>query len=185
MSAGVATSYAQRGASTTLLGATLLLLVLGSIMVYSTTAPLTLGDFIPPHLARHSLGLILGVAAAWMLSHIPHRVLRYAAPALFVATLAALAVVPFVGIRVNGAQRWLSLPGVGVFQPGELAKFAHSPLGRGPRFVPRRLRIDQTFARGRHAPNYAPKRDPMSRRGRPAGGPSSSSSPISATPRCS
>ncbi|NNL84331.1 MAG: FtsW/RodA/SpoVE family cell cycle protein, partial [Myxococcales bacterium] len=124
MSASLANVSAQRGASTTLLGAAFALLGLGSIMVYSTTAPLALGSFIPPHLARHGVGLLLGLTTAWLLSRVPLRVLRFAAPALFLATLVALAAVPFIGLRVNGAQRWLALPGVGVFQPGELAKFA-------------------------------------------------------------
>lgn len=92
-------------------------------MIYSTTAPLSFGNFVPPHLARHGVGIALGLVSALTLAYLPTRALRTLAPLLFVAGIVALVAVLLTGIKVNGAQRWLSLPMLGVVQPGELAKF--------------------------------------------------------------
>jgi cell division protein FtsW len=102
-----------------------LLVALGIVMLYSTTAPLALGERIPPHFLRQlgavtvalvvAAGALLAPTAAWR---------RFSRPAwaLAVALLAATAV---AGQDVNGARRWLEIPGVGfAFQPGEFAKWA-------------------------------------------------------------
>lgn len=124
MSTTFLSSPFPRGASSLLVGSSLLLIGLGCVMIYSTTAPLTLGDFVPPHLARHGLGVFLGLLAALFFAYLPSRAFRILGPVLFVLAILALCAVPLIGIKVNGAQRWLPLPGLGVFQPGELAKFA-------------------------------------------------------------
>src|SRR4029079_10227373 len=68
------------------------------------------------------LGLVLMIAA----SRTDFRLLRYAAIPVFWVTLALLAIVliPGIGTSAFGSRRWLYLPGVGGFQPAELAKLA-------------------------------------------------------------
>jgi cell division protein FtsW len=56
---------------------------------------------------------------------LPGRALRRLAMPVWLLTLALLLATVFFGIEVNGARRWLEIPGVGFrFQPGELAKCA-------------------------------------------------------------
>ncbi|MBQ0133968.1 MAG: putative lipid II flippase FtsW [Clostridiales bacterium] len=72
---------------------------------------------------RQLLFALLGVGAMAFCSLIPLRVYeRLALPALPGALL-LLALVPVVGVKVNGARRWISL-GITTFQPSELAKLA-------------------------------------------------------------
>lgn len=68
------------------------------------------------------LGLVLMVVA----SRTDFRVLRYAAIPVFVLTMGLLFIVliPGIGTTAFGSRRWLYLPGLGGFQPAELAKLA-------------------------------------------------------------
>ena len=69
-----------------------------------------------------ALGLVLMIAA----SRTDFRLLRYAAIPVFWVTLALLVIVliPGIGTSAFGSRRWLYLPGMGGFQPAELAKLA-------------------------------------------------------------
>jgi len=101
-----------------------LLAGVGIVMVYSATAPLAIGELVPPHFVRHLLavGLALGCAAA--ATRIPLVAWRRLAMPLWVAGVALLAATLVVGVEANGANRWLALPGVPVrFQPAEIAKW--------------------------------------------------------------
>ncbi len=110
--------------------AALLLAATGLVMVYSAsiataeTARYT-GNNAAWFLARHSAYLGVALAAAIAVFLIPARMWQKAAPWLFVAALAllALVLVPGFGREVNGARRWLDLPGFG-FQPSEAMKLA-------------------------------------------------------------
>ncbi len=113
------------GAEHSVVVAASLLAGLGLVMVYSITAPLALETRLPPHFARHALALAAGGLLAFAASRAPLRLWWVAAPPLWLLALAALGWTALDGLRVNGAQRWLVLPGVGVsVQPAELAKFA-------------------------------------------------------------
>ena len=104
--------------------ATLVLSAMGLVMVYSATAPLALGAWVPPHFERQLGGVVLGLALAFAAMRIPLAAWHRAALPLWAISVALLAATLAIGVRVNGAQRWLALPGVGtVLQPGELAKF--------------------------------------------------------------
>jgi cell division protein FtsW len=95
---------------------------IGIVMVYSTTAHLAPESFVPPHLARHLAGVIAGLVLGVLLFRTPlAHVRRFALPLWGVAVLLLVATL-VVGTRVNGAQRWLVLPGLGGFQPAEFAK---------------------------------------------------------------
>jgi len=94
-------------------------------MVFSTTAPLSVGEPIPPHFLRHVGAVLAGGVLALAVSRLPLRVWHALALPLWTLVLALLAITLWAGVQVNGAQRWLSIPGTGsAFQPAELAKFA-------------------------------------------------------------
>jgi cell division protein FtsW len=65
--------------------------------------------------ALHMRWLVLGLAAMFIASLLGKEMARRLSILVFVAMLAALALVPFAGVEVNGARRWI---GIGMtFQP--------------------------------------------------------------------
>jgi cell division protein FtsW len=110
--------------------AALLLAALGLVMVYSASIAIAeaaryTGNNAAWFLMRHAVYLGLALIAALMVFLVPARLWQKAAPWLFMAGLVALALVlvPGFGREVNGARRWLDLPGFGV-QPSEAMKLA-------------------------------------------------------------
>jgi cell division protein FtsW len=110
-----------------LLGAVLLLTMLGVVMVYSASAVYAgarLGDglwFFKRQLAGAGLGLI-ALLAAMRIGY--RRLEKLATPLLLLALVLLLLVhVPGLGRAAGGARRWLSLGPV-QFQPSELVKLA-------------------------------------------------------------
>ncbi|MFP6836972.1 MAG: rod shape-determining protein RodA [Pseudomonadales bacterium] len=71
-------------------------------------------------IVRMGLALLAMVVAAQLQ---PQFYLRWA-PVVYVAGVALLVLVLFVGATVKGSQRWLDLPGLPRFQPSELMKIA-------------------------------------------------------------
>lgn len=104
---------------------TLLLLSVGVLMSYSTTATLDLEQRIPPLFLNHIVALVTGVVAAAVAYRIPLRVWRKLALPLWAFSVFLLGLTWVLGVEVNGAARWLAIPGVGMrFQPAEISKFA-------------------------------------------------------------
>jgi cell division protein FtsW len=100
------------------------------VMVYSASIAIAeaaryTGNNAAWFLMRHAVYLGLALIAALMVFLVPARLWQKAAPWLFMAGLVALALVlvPGFGREVNGARRWLDLPGFGV-QPSEAMKLA-------------------------------------------------------------
>lgn len=111
-----------------LLTATLCLLALGAVMVYSASSARTLlqgqGDG-TTYLVRY---LVFGAIGFVALQVIARRgldgVVRWTGPLLGFSLVCLLAVkVPGLGVSINGAQRWLGVGPV-QFQPSEVAKLA-------------------------------------------------------------
>lgn len=108
----------------------LLLLTVGVVMVLSASYPRAYYD--PGHVTggrpayyfvRQLLFAVLGLGALWLASRFPMGFYRrYAFPFLGLTVLLLL-LVPFVGVRANGARRWLGIGGL-TLQPSELAKLA-------------------------------------------------------------
>ncbi|MAG32980.1 MAG: stage V sporulation protein E [Deltaproteobacteria bacterium] len=101
------------------------LIAMGVVMSYSATAALALDAKVPPLFFDHLTGLGIGLVAAAGAYLLPASTLRRLAIPVWLATVAMLVATLLMGVEVNGAQRWLAIPGVGLrFQPGELAKCA-------------------------------------------------------------
>lgn len=101
------------------------LLGLGLLMVHSASVTSRPTDFEEVYLSRHLLFLAIGVVAAGVAAFLPADFWKRAAPWLFLITLLLLAavLVPGIGVRVKGAQRWIRYGGFSI-QPSELAKIA-------------------------------------------------------------
>ncbi len=118
-----------------LLFSVLALTVMGVIMVYSSTALMSLsqgkrlitaqGDYQFFFLKRHIMTLAISVTAMLIFYRLtPRHMKAIAIPLLVIAVLMLLAVfIPGVGLKINGARRWLKL-WPSTFQPSEFAKFA-------------------------------------------------------------
>jgi cell division protein FtsW len=111
----------------TLFLATLLLVALGLTMVYSATGILAREKFHDStyFLKKEALAAVIGFAGLFIAKTVPiefYRKIVY--PLLGLALiLLVLVLVPGIGTKVAGAQRWLRLGGFS-FQPSELSKIA-------------------------------------------------------------
>lgn len=111
-----------------LLGATLLLLIVGLIMVMSASTVVSFratGSSYTLFL-RQLLFAIIGLIAMVALSRMPVSFFRRMAyPAIVVSFVSLILVlVPGIGVEVNGQRNWISLGGPFRLQPSEFAKLA-------------------------------------------------------------
>ncbi len=105
-----------------LFGATLLLLSIGILMIYSATACIT-GESLDWQSAviRQAAYAVVGVLAMAVLALIDYRLYASLRWVLWLATIGLLAVVSVIGQITHGAQRWIDLRFF-LFQPSELSK---------------------------------------------------------------
>jgi cell division protein FtsW len=108
--------------------ATLCLLALGAIMVYSASSAESLldGSGDPSYyLKRYVAIAIVGLVVLHLASRYGLKVVKAVTPVLLLASfgLTALVMLPGVGVTVNGATRWLGA-GPLQFQPSELLKLS-------------------------------------------------------------
>lgn len=101
-----------------------ILSAIGIVMVYSTTAHLEPGSFLPPFLGRHLSGVAAGLALGVLLFRTPLPKVRRLAMPFWLLSVSLVAATLVFGTEVNGAARWLTIPGLGSFQPSEFAKLA-------------------------------------------------------------
>jgi len=105
--------------------AAFVLLGMGLVMSYSTTAPLAFDHLVPPLFVSQAGAVVAGLIAACIAAYAPLAWLRVAALPLWALGVALLVATDLFGSEVNGAQRWLAIPGAGFrFQPVELVKVA-------------------------------------------------------------
>ncbi len=108
-----------------LLLVTLSLVGVGIVMIYSASAIRAqerFGDptfFLKKQLVYACVGLL---AMAWAVGR-DLKTLQRLTPILFLGSLLLLLLVPHIGIRINGARRWIRFFGFS-FQPAELAKLS-------------------------------------------------------------
>lgn len=114
-------------AAITLLVVMLMLLTVGVVMLFSTSAVYAKERYGDAHylLKRQLAWMLLGGGGCVMAASVPYPKLRGIATWVLVASavLLLLVLIPHVGLKVGGARRWL---GVGPFrfQPSEFAKLA-------------------------------------------------------------
>ena len=110
------------------LGCSLLLLALGLVMVLSTSSAVALGSGAPPFGAfeKQLLGAGLGLPLMWIIAKFPPRLFRAFGYPLMGLSVLGLLLVLVHGTTVDGAERWINLPGMGgvQLQPSEFAKLA-------------------------------------------------------------
>ncbi|MGH2456772.1 MAG: putative lipid II flippase FtsW [Candidatus Limnocylindria bacterium] len=111
-----------------LLTAVLALVAIGVVMVYSASSVRSYLASADPAAQgmQQAIWAVLGLAAMLLASRVDFRLLRYLAIPAYVGTLVLLVLVllPGVGTEAFGSRRWIVVPGVGSFQPAELAKLA-------------------------------------------------------------
>lgn len=101
-----------------LLAALLLLCAGGLFVLYSA------GGESLSLVVRQAIRMAAGFVVLFIMAQIPPRSYRFWAPFLYGLGLVLLILVVIAGIEAKGAQRWLSLPGIGRFQPAEIMKLA-------------------------------------------------------------
>jgi cell division protein FtsW len=143
----------------TLAWASLLLLAIGLVMVYSASIAMAEASAYTGYrpwyfLVRHALFVVAGLLAALVAFQVPLKGWQRAAPYLFMlgAVLLVAVLVPAVGKQVNGSKRWLSLYVVNL-QPSELMKlfvvlYAASYAVRKASFLHAEQPLRQTLLKG-------------------------------------
>lgn len=113
------------------LALTLLLVGIGLVMLLSASYPSAFYSNASNHDPRYYFNrqagfALLGIAAMYLVSRFDYQ--RWRGLSLVVLVIAVLlllmVLIPGLGVRVNGALRWLKIPGLPQFQPSEIAKFA-------------------------------------------------------------
>jgi cell division protein FtsW len=110
----------------TLFVATLLLVCLSVIMVYSASAVVAMERFQQPYLflTKQLMWATLGLAVLWIVMRVDYQM--YREPVFIWSSLAIVAlclIAVMFSPPVNNARRWFSIGGLGI-QPSELAKLA-------------------------------------------------------------
>ena len=106
-----------------LLGAVLLLLGGGLVIVYSAsihTASIK-QDFGAHYLVRNGFHVCCGLFVMWFMSRVPYRILQRMVPFLVIFALASMILLVPLGHTAGRATRWYNFK-VFMFQPSELAK---------------------------------------------------------------
>lgn len=103
---------------------TLILVVMGLIMLYSASYPAALSRFgDSQHYIKDQIFFaIIGIAAMFIISHIDYHFYIKILPLITFVTYILLIAVLFM-TPIKGCRRWISIPGIGSFQPSEIAKF--------------------------------------------------------------
>lgn len=109
-----------------LLGATVLLLALGLVMVLSASSivSLRLHDSVYTLAQRQALFAMLGMAGLLVTSRMPIRLWRMAAWSSLAVALVLLVAVLIIGVEVSGQKNWIDIVGPFRLQPSEIAKLA-------------------------------------------------------------
>lgn len=135
------------GVDSVLLGAFISLLVLGLIMVFSST--IAMGEqnlqTNTRHFWRHLLHVGIGVFLTFVVATIPVRFWQRTSVLILIGAIAMLGVLLLIGVEVNGSQRWIALAGFRL-QPGEVAKLAMVIYAAG--YLTRKQAQIQQFTQG-------------------------------------
>jgi len=119
------TNMNSAGVDSVLLGVFITLLMLGLVMVFSSTIAMGSQDLNTntSHFWRQLAHLILGVSLTVVVASIPIWMWQKLSIPLLGVAILLLLILLFVGLEVNGSRRWLSIAGFRL-QPAEFAKLA-------------------------------------------------------------
>ncbi len=110
-----------------LLMATLILVTVGTVMIYSSSSIMAMERFKDGQhfLKKQLIFVLLGMGLMVFLTKVPYRKLRKAAyPGIVLSVLSlCLLLIPHIGVKAGGATRWLSV-GIFSFQVTEVVKVA-------------------------------------------------------------
>ncbi len=105
-----------------------LLSVMSLLVVYSSTASLAYkyhGGNTIYYFIRHTIFLIIGLVATYVVHKIPYRAYFGLATVLIITAVLLLLITWIFGATKNSATRWITIPGLGMdFQTSDFAKFA-------------------------------------------------------------
>jgi rod shape determining protein RodA len=101
------------------------ILVIGTLLVWSSTSANTLltHDDSTAYLKKHLVNIAIGMVLFLVVLATDHRWVRILAPLVYLASVLGLALVLVMGSTINGSRSWLMLGGLSV-QPAEFAKLA-------------------------------------------------------------
>ncbi|KQY63678.1 MULTISPECIES: rod shape-determining protein RodA [unclassified Nocardioides] len=108
-----------------LMAASMALVALGSLLVWSATSHrdgLTDGDP-TTYLKKQLVNVAIGIVLMVMVLATDHRWVRIVAPLIYFASVIGLVLVLVMGSTINGSRSWLMLGGMSI-QPSEFAKLA-------------------------------------------------------------
>ncbi|WP_129663482.1 FtsW/RodA/SpoVE family cell cycle protein, partial [Phytoactinopolyspora endophytica] len=110
------------------LGSAGLLLLLGLVMVFSSTTYMSTQEFGHPahYFLRQLMWVGVALPVAWLISRMPLRVLRALSLLLVIGAIGLLALtfVPGFGVVRGGSRNWIDFGGPFLLQPSEPAKLA-------------------------------------------------------------
>ena len=104
---------------------TVILVVIGVIMLFSASYASAYAD--PEihnsayYFVRQGIFAVAGIGAMWLISRINYQAFRFFSFFVLAGSVLLLMLVPVIGLKENGARRWISL-GFASFQPSEIAK---------------------------------------------------------------
>lgn len=115
----------ESGVDTALLFTVSVLILIGTLMVFSSTVIMAEAKWKAPYMfvVKQLIWLSIGSGAMYFFSNYDYRKLQKAAKPLFMLSAILLVVVLVAGSERGGARRWLAWSFIS-FQPSELAKFA-------------------------------------------------------------
>lgn len=105
----------------------ILLSIISMLAVYSSSGTLAFkqGKSIEAILFKHMLMIFAGIALMYISHKLDYRYYAGISKLLMVITIPLLAYTLFFGSHINGASRWIAIPGTGFsFQTSDLAKLA-------------------------------------------------------------
>ena len=111
----------------TLLFIVLFLFGFGLVMVYSVSSYEAYADYGDAafYLKKQLFAGIIGLVAMIITANLPYKMWMKLTPVALGVSIVLLGLVPFIGKEVNGAKRWIIIPGIGMsVQPAEIAKLA-------------------------------------------------------------
>lgn len=122
---GPAATARRRGVDWILVAATGAILVIGTLLVWSSTSgneALT-GDHPTAYLHKQLVNVAIGAVLGAMVFFTDRRWVRILAPLVYLGSIAGLFLVLAMGTTINGSRSWLMLGGLSI-QPAEFAKLA-------------------------------------------------------------